>query len=61
MSIGDHTSSPDEPTGVFDTTNERVWHDVGSKEMAIVTLPRGLLLTVFTCRPLCTTGIPFCE
>ncbi|XP_072034094.1 uncharacterized protein [Amphiura filiformis] len=45
-SAGDHTSTDEEPTGVFDITHDRVWHDVGAEELAIFPLPRGNELDV---------------
>ena len=43
-SVGLHSFAGNEPTGVFDTTNERVWHDAGKEQMAVFPLPRGSLI-----------------
>ncbi|XP_072048762.1 uncharacterized protein [Amphiura filiformis] len=39
-SIGIHASLDGLPEGVFDTSTDRVWHDVGLQQKAILLLPR---------------------
>ncbi|XP_071784665.1 uncharacterized protein [Asterias amurensis] len=43
-SIGDDSSSDVEPTGVFDSANERVWFDIGQENHTIVVLDKDRIL-----------------
>ncbi|XP_033637440.1 uncharacterized protein LOC117298344 isoform X1 [Asterias rubens] len=44
-SIGDDSSTDVEPTGVFDSANERVWFDIGQENHTIFTLDKDRTLT----------------